>query len=425
MTVLTGELSHGFVAEEIKLALFTAGDLSGPRAADKASRKMPARRKNQIDPLELTSGDAVVHSQHGVGRYVEMVQRSVAGSVREYLLIEYAPSKRGQPGDRLYVPMDQLDLVTRYVGGENPSLDKMGGADWNKRKGRARKAVREIAAELIKLYAARQATRGHAFSPDTTWQRELEDAFSFVETPDQLTAVEEVKRDMEQVVPMDRLICGDVGYGKTEIAVRAAFKAVQDGKQVAILVPTTLLVQQHHATFADRYAGFPINVAPLSRFQSRRGDQGHHRGPRGGPGGCRRRHPSAAVRGDRVQGSGPGHHRRGAAVRRRAQGAAEAAAHPCRRAGHVGDTHSADAGDGDHRHPGDEHDHDPAGGAAPGPDLRRPVRRGPGPRRHPSRAAAARDRSSTSTTGCRASTRPPGGSPSWSRRRGWSPPTAR
>ena len=267
-TLVTGELSHGFMADAVQLAVLTARDLSGQRAADKASRRMPARRKNQIDPLELVSGDAVVHSQHGVGRYVEMVQRPVAGSVREYLVIEYAPSRRGQPGDRLYVPMDSLDQVTRYVGGENPTLDRMGGADWAKRKGRARKAVREIAAELIKLYAARQATRGHAFSPDTAWQRELEDAFSFVETPDQLAAIEEVKRDMERVVPMDRLICGDVGYGKTEIAVRAAFKAVQDGKQVAILVPTTLLVQQHHATFADRYAGFPINVAPLSRFQS-------------------------------------------------------------------------------------------------------------------------------------------------------------
>ena len=267
-TLVTGELSHGFTADAVQLAVLTARDLSGQRAADKASRRMPARRKNQIDPLELVSGDPVVHGQHGVGRYVEMVQRPVAGSVREYLVIEYAPSRRGQPGDRLYVPMDSLDQVTRYVGGENPTLDRMGGADWAKRKGRARKAVREIAAELIKLYAARQATRGHAFSPDTAWQRELEDAFSFVETPDQLAAIEEVKRDMEQIVPMDRLICGDVGYGKTEIAVRAAFKAVQDGKQVAILAPTTLLVQQHHATFADRYAGFPINVAPLSRFQS-------------------------------------------------------------------------------------------------------------------------------------------------------------
>ncbi|MFT4166692.1 MAG: transcription-repair coupling factor [Microlunatus sp.] len=267
-TVVLADLQHGFVADGVKLALFTAADLSGQRAADKATRKMPARRKNQIDPLELQSGDPVVHNQHGVGRYVEMVQRSVAGSVREYLVIEYAPSKRGQPGDRLYVPMDSLDQVTRYVGGEHPTLDKMGGADWAKRKSRARKAVREIAGELIKLYAARQASRGHAFSQDTTWQRELEDAFSYVETPDQLAAVDEVKHDMEQIVPMDRLICGDVGYGKTEIAVRAAFKAVQDGKQVAVLVPTTLLVQQHYATFADRYAGFPVNVAPLSRFQT-------------------------------------------------------------------------------------------------------------------------------------------------------------
>ena len=267
-TIVTGQLTHGFVADEIRLALFTATDLSGQRAADRASRKLPARRKNQIDPLELASGDPVVHSQHGVGRYVEMVQRTVAGATREYLVIEYAPSRRGQPGDRLYVPTDALDQVTRYVGGENPSLDRLGGADWAKRKGRARRAVREIAAELIKLYAVRQATRGHAFSPDTTWQRELEDAFAFVETPDQLGAIDDVKRDMEQIVPMDRLICGDVGYGKTEIAVRAAFKAVQDGKQVAILVPTTLLVQQHYATFADRYAGFPVNVAPLSRFSS-------------------------------------------------------------------------------------------------------------------------------------------------------------
>nr|WP_156610569.1 transcription-repair coupling factor [Auraticoccus cholistanensis] len=268
VSLVTSELRHGFRMESTRLAVLTAGDLSGQRAADKSARRMPARRKNQIDPLQLAPGDPVVHEQHGVGRYVEMVQRTAAGGTREYLVIEYAPSKRGQPGDRLYVPMDQLDLVTRYVGGEAPTLDKMGGSDWNRRKSRARRAVREIAGELIQLYAARQATRGHAFSPDTTWQRELEDAFGFVETPDQLATIEEVKKDMEQVVPMDRLICGDVGYGKTEIAVRAAFKAVQDGKQVAVLVPTTLLVQQHAQTFTERYAGFPVTVAPLSRFQS-------------------------------------------------------------------------------------------------------------------------------------------------------------
>lgn len=268
VTIMVADLPHGFASDDLRLTVLTTGDLSGRREADKGARRLPARRRNQIDPLELTAGDPIVHQVHGVGRYVEMTQRTAAGSTREYLVIEFAPSKRGQPGDRLFLPMDQLDQVTRYVGGENPSLDRLGGNDWAKRKGRARKAVREIAAELIKLYAARQASRGHEFPPDTPWQAELEDSFSHVETPDQLAAISEVKADMEQVVPMDRLICGDVGYGKTEIAVRAAFKAVQDGKQVAVLVPTTLLVQQHHATFADRYAAYPVTVAPLSRFQS-------------------------------------------------------------------------------------------------------------------------------------------------------------
>jgi transcription-repair coupling factor (superfamily II helicase) len=229
---------------------------------------MPSRRRNVVDPLQLTSGDLVVHEQHGVGRYVEMVQRTVQGATREYLVIEYAPSRRGQPGDRLFVPTDQLDQVTRYVGGEAPSLHRLGGADWQKAKGRARKAVKEIAAELIRLYAARTSAPGFAFGPDTPWQRELEDAFPYHETPDQLEAIDEVKEDMEKTVPMDRLICGDVGYGKTEIAVRAAFKAVQDGKQVAVLVPTTLLVNQHLSTFAERYASFPVKVAALSRFQT-------------------------------------------------------------------------------------------------------------------------------------------------------------
>ncbi|MFC7505980.1 transcription-repair coupling factor, partial [Nocardioides sp. GCM10030258] len=243
-------------------------DIVGSKASMRDKGAMPVRRKKQIDPLELKAGDYVVHEQHGVGRFVEMKQREVHGAVREYLLLEYGPSKRGGPPDRLYVPADTLDQITRYVGGEQPSLDRLGGGDWTKRKNRARKAVREIAAELIKLYAARQATKGHAFGPDTPWQRELEDAFPFHETPDQLTTVDEVKGDMERTVPMDRLVCGDVGYGKTEIAVRAAFKAVQDGKQVAVLVPTTLLVSQHLATFSERMSGFPINLKPLSRFQT-------------------------------------------------------------------------------------------------------------------------------------------------------------
>jgi transcription-repair coupling factor (superfamily II helicase) len=273
--VTRGRVDHGFVAPDARLAVLAESDLLGRGGAStKDMRRMPTRRRRTIDPLELRPGDYVVHDQHGVGRYVEMMERTVGTgqqrTTREYLVIEYAPSKRGHPGDRLFVPTDQLDLVTRYVGGEQPSLDKMGGSDWAKRKGRARRAVKEIAAELIKLYAARQATKGHAFGPDSPWQRELEDAFPYVETPDQLGTIDDVKQDMEKPIPMDRLICGDVGYGKTEIAVRAAFKAVQDGKQVAILVPTTLLVQQHYSTFAERFAPFPVTVRALSRFQTDR-----------------------------------------------------------------------------------------------------------------------------------------------------------
>ncbi|RBP63667.1 transcription-repair coupling factor [Brevibacterium sanguinis] len=276
VTVTTAAPFGGFVFDDLKLAVLTEADVLGRAAATSTRdmRRLPTRRKrNQVDPLNLTPGDFVVHEQHGVGRFVEMTQRTSGKGpnkhTREYLIIEYAPAKRGQPGDRLYVPSDSLDQVSRYVGGENPSLNKMGGADWQSTKAKARKAVKEIAGELVRLYSARQATQGHAFSPDTPWQRELEDAFHYVETNDQLTTIDEVKADMEKTVPMDRLICGDVGYGKTEIAVRAAFKAIQDGKQVAVLVPTTLLVQQHFETFAERYSGFPVTVGALSRFQTK------------------------------------------------------------------------------------------------------------------------------------------------------------
>ena len=269
VVVTTGPLEVGFVDEASQLAVVTGTDISGGRGAStKDMRKMPSRRRNTIDPLELRPGDYVVHEQHGIGRYLEMVRRTVNGAEREYLVIEYASTKRGQPGDRLFVPTDQLDQLSRYVGGETPTVHKLGGSDWAKSKARARKAVREIAAQLIQLYAARQNSHGHAFGPDTPWQRELEDAFPYAETPDQLSAIEEVKADMEKPVPMDRLICGDVGYGKTEIAVRAAFKAVQDGRQVAVLVPTTLLVQQHYNTFSERMNQFPVQIRQLSRFQT-------------------------------------------------------------------------------------------------------------------------------------------------------------
>ncbi|MFE3448405.1 transcription-repair coupling factor [Nonomuraea sp. NPDC059194] len=258
--VSTGLIEHGFVTPG--LAVLTHLDLVGQKASTKDMRRLPSRRRNMVDPLQLKVGDHVVHEQHGVGRYIEMVQRTVQGATREYLVIEYAK------GDRLYVPTDQLDEVTRYVGGEAPTLNRMGGADWAKAKSRAKKAVKEIAGELIRLYSARMASPGHPFAPDSPWQREMEDAFPYAETGDQLEAIDEVKRDMERAVPMDRLVCGDVGYGKTEIAVRAAFKAVQDGKQVAVLVPTTLLVQQHLSTFSERFSSFPVSVKPVSRFQT-------------------------------------------------------------------------------------------------------------------------------------------------------------
>ncbi len=268
--VTTGGLNVGITSEALRVAVLCESDLTGGRPSMRDEGRMPSKRRGTIDPITLRAGDIVVHQQHGVGRYVDLVTRSVAGATREYLVIEYAPSKRGQPGDRLYVPTDSLDQVTKYVGGEAPSLDRMGGGDWAKRKGRARKAVREIAAELIRLYAARMSAPGHAFAADTPWQHELEDAFAYVETPDQLAAIDEVKADMQAPHPMDRVICGDVGYGKTEIAVRAAFKAVMDGKQAAVLVPTTLLAQQHFATFTERFASFPVAVRGLSRFQTDR-----------------------------------------------------------------------------------------------------------------------------------------------------------
>lgn len=271
--VVPAPAGPGFVHERLRVALFSEADLTGRAGSStRDMRRMPSRRRNVVDPLQLRPGDFVVHEQHGVGRFVELVQRTIgagaSAATREYMVVEYASSKKGQPGDRLFVPTDQLDQVTKYVGGEAPTLNRMGGADWQKTKGRARKAVKEIAAELIRLYSARMATPGHAFGADTPWQRELEDAFAYVETPDQLATIDEVKADMEKTVPMDRLICGDVGYGKTEIAVRAAFKAVQDGKQVAVLVPTTLLVQQHLDTFTERYAPYPVTVRALSRFQT-------------------------------------------------------------------------------------------------------------------------------------------------------------
>ena len=257
--IVVAPIQRGFVLPDARLAVLGEADLTGRRRAHRRSRP---RQSSAQELDDLAAGDYVVHRHHGVGRYGGMMNRSIDGVSRDYLLVEY----RG--GDKLYVPTDQVDAVRRYSGGESPTLSKMGGADWQRTKSGVRSAVSEIAKELVVLYQRRVTTPGRAFSPDTPWQTEMESAFGYQLTPDQHKAIVEVKADMEQPLPMDRLICGDVGFGKTEVAIRAVFKAVQDGAQAAVLVPTTLLAQQHYQTFGDRFAGYPIRVEVLSRFLS-------------------------------------------------------------------------------------------------------------------------------------------------------------
>jgi transcription-repair coupling factor (superfamily II helicase) len=260
-SVVIAELNRGFVLPWARLALVAESDLTGRRSGAHR-RRVAARRRETSGPLDLAERDLVVHEVHGIGRYAGMVDREMLGVHREYLIIEYAK------GDRLYVPSDQVDLVSKYVGGDAPKLSRLGSSEWAKTKSRVRRRVREIAKNLVRLYAERLKAKGHAFGPDTPWQRELEDAFPYDETPDQLRAIDEVKDDLEKDRPMDRLVCGDVGYGKTEIAVRAAFKVVTEGKQVAVLVPTTILAQQHFSTFVERFRNFPVRIEMLSRFLS-------------------------------------------------------------------------------------------------------------------------------------------------------------
>ena len=259
--VVVAPIQRGFVLPECRLAVLGEADLTGRRRAHRRSRP---RRSSARELDDLAAGDHVVHRHHGVGRYCGMVTRAIGGVSRDYLLVEY------RSGDKLYVPTDQVDAIRRYSGGETPTLSKMGGADWQRTKSGVRSAVSEIAKELVVLYQRRITTPGRAFSPDTPWQAEMESVFGYQLTPDQHKAIVEVKADMEQPVPMDRLICGDVGFGKTEVAIRAVFKAAQDGAQAAVLVPTTLLAQQHYQTFSERFAGYPIRVEVLSRFLSPR-----------------------------------------------------------------------------------------------------------------------------------------------------------
>ncbi|MEZ5232265.1 MAG: transcription-repair coupling factor [Acidimicrobiales bacterium] len=257
--VVVAPLSAGTILPRIKLAVLSESDVTGRRRAHRRARPR-TKRQSQGFFDDLKPGDYVVHHHHGVGRYGGMVTRAIGGTERDYLLVEY------KGGDKLYVPSDQIDTVRHYTGGDSPSLHRLGGTDFARTKAKVRSAVAEIAQELVVLYQKRVHTTGHSFPVDTPWQKELEDAFPYALTPDQARTVDEVKSDMESTHPMDRLVCGDVGFGKTEIALRAAFKAIQDGKQVAVLVPTTLLATQHFQTFSDRFAGYPIRVEVLSRF---------------------------------------------------------------------------------------------------------------------------------------------------------------
>jgi len=261
VSIVLAPLDRGAIFAAPKLALVAEADLTGRRRVHRTPR---AARRGTDHYEGLEAGDYVVHRTHGVGRYRGMESGEMFGVTRDRLVVEF----RG--GDRIYVDSEDIGLLRKYSGGDSPSLSKMGGSDWQKTRARVRKAVRDIAAELVVLYRRRRASAGHAFAPDSPWQHEIEEAFPYEETPDQLKAVSDVKEDMERPVPMDRLVCGDVGYGKTEIAVRAAFKAVQDGMQVAILVPTTLLASQHGETFRERFANYPVRVEVLSRFLSRR-----------------------------------------------------------------------------------------------------------------------------------------------------------
>ncbi len=264
---IEGSLAGGWilnVPDDGRVHLLTDGEIFGWSRPQPRRRYRPTAEAPESVYADLQPGDWVVHVDHGIGKYRGLVQRAEGNIQQEYLCVEYAEQ------DQLFVPIHHADRLTRYVGaeGRGPSISRLGGATWASTKQKVREAVQEIAGDLLELYAKRQVAEGYAFSPDTPWQRELEASFPYIETEDQLQALEEIKADMEAPRPMDRLLCGDVGYGKTEVTLRAAFKAVMDGKQVAVLVPTTVLAQQHYDTFSARLAGFPVTVEMLSRFRT-------------------------------------------------------------------------------------------------------------------------------------------------------------
>ncbi len=272
IVIVEGELSSGFILQDSKLAVITHGDLWGHDRKKIRRKRTEGDEDNAVkvsDYRELQVEDYVVHEKHGIGKYMGIKTLEVGGLYRDYLHIKYAGD------DSLYVPTEQIDEIQKYVGkeGKPPKLYSLGSSEWKRVKQKVKTSVKEMAEDLLKLYAERSARKGHAFSPDTPWQKEFEDYFPYELTPDQEKAIKEIKRDLESEQPLDRLLCGDVGYGKTEVAMRAAFKAVMEGKQVCVLVPTTILAQQHYQTFKERFAPYPVDIKVVSRFSTQKQEQ--------------------------------------------------------------------------------------------------------------------------------------------------------
>src|SRR5687768_4237673 len=260
--VAVGHLSKGFRLPGAALQLWAETDVFDEERVTH-ERRRSAAKTFLSDFRDLKVGDLIVHVDNGIGVFVGLKKIAVGLETQEFMELRYAGE------DKLFVPVERLDLVQKYTGASRPALDKLGGTTWEKAKTRVKKAMRDMAEELLKLYAARKAVTGHAFSSDTHWQQEFDDAFEFDLTPDQQSAIADIAKDMESTMPMDRLLCGDVGYGKTEVAMRAAFKAVMDGKQVAVLAPTTVLAFQHERTLKERFAGFPVRIDMVSRFRTK------------------------------------------------------------------------------------------------------------------------------------------------------------
>ena len=400
LTVTPGNLARGFIFHDLNLTAYSEWDLFEPPTSTRVGGRKRKSDAFVSDLRDLKAGDYIVHVDHGVGSFLGLQRIPFGETEREVMQIEYSG------GGKLLMPMENLNLIQRFTAGEEaqPKLDKLGGTTWARTKASVKKAMRDMADELLKLYATRQMVHGHAFGKDSPWQFDFEDAFEFDETEDQKSAIEDVKSDMESRKPMDRLLCGDVGYGKTEVAMRAAFKAVMDGKQVAVLAPTTVLTFQHYRTFLRRFASFPVTIELLTRYYSAKELKEILKKVETGEIDIDRRHASSAVEGRGLEGPRPGGHRRGTAFRRGAEGAAQVDQEIGRRAGHVGHADPAHAAHVAGRHPRHLRHRDAAERSPGDPDRGGAVRRTTSSARRSSSRSAAAGRSSSSTTASSRST---------------------